>query len=195
MTPFILASASVIRRQILENAGIRFSVLTSGVDEEAIKQDWSGGDPDDLALELAKAKARAVKVNDDSLVLGADQILSLDGCMYDKARSPEEARQRLKALRGKSHILHSGLAAYRAGELVWSHTQQSQLTVRNFSDVFLNEYMALAGDELTASVGAYAFEGLGAQIFDRIEGDYYAILGLPLLPVLALLRREGVIVT
>jgi septum formation protein len=194
MTPLILASGSAIRRQILDNAGIEFSVLTSGVDEDAIKQAWTGGDPDNLALELAKAKAGAKEVKNDALVLGADQILSLDGQMYDKARSVDEAKMRLKALRGKSHILHSGLAAFRAGKLVWTHTQKSHLTVRNFSDKFLDTYMERAGDELTASVGAYAFEGFGAQIFERIDGDYFAILGLPLLPVLALLRREGVLV-
>jgi nucleoside triphosphate pyrophosphatase len=193
MTAFILASGSGIRRQILENAGLHFSVLTSGVDEEAIKQRWSGDNPDELALELAKAKASAVDVKDDVLVLGADQILSLDGKMYDKAHSVEAAKTRLQDLRGRSHILHSGLAAYRAGKLVWTHTQQSHLSVRNFSNAFLDEYMKLAGDELMASVGAYAFEGLGAQLFDQIEGDYYAILGLPLLPVLSLLRREGVL--
>ena len=195
MTPFILASGSAIRRQILENAGVPFSVQTSGVDEEAIKQGWSGDDVDNLALELANAKAKAVEANHEVLVLGADQILSLDGQIYDKARSVEEARRRLKALRGTTHILHSGLAAYRAGQQIWSYTQQSRLSVRNFSDAFLDTYMARAGDELTASVGAYAFEGIGAQIFDRIEGDYHAILGLPLLPVLGLLRREGVIAT
>lgn len=195
MTPFILASGSAIRRQILENAGVPFSVQTSGVDEEAIKQGWSGDDVDNLALELANAKAKAVEANHEVLVLGADQILSLDGQIYDKARSVEEARTRLKALRGTTHILHSGLAAYRAGQQIWSYTQRSRLSVRNFSDAFLDTYMARAGDELTASVGAYALEGFGAQIFGRIEGDYHAILGLPLLPVLDLLRREGVIAT
>jgi len=194
MTPFILASGSGIRRQILENAGVQFAVQTSGVDEEAIKRCWSGENPGELALELAKAKARAVDVKDDALVLGADQILSLDGAMYDKASTAEAAKTRLQDLRGKSHILHSGLAAYRAGKLVWTHSQHSHLTVRNFSNAFLDQYMELAGDELTASVGAYAFEGVGVQLFDKIEGDYYAILGLPLLPVLSLLRREGVLV-
>ncbi|WP_394693283.1 Maf family protein [Hyphobacterium sp.] len=193
MTPLVLASGSVIRRQILEGAGVPFQVQTSGVDEDAIKAASLNLGPSALAVQLAEAKARAVTVPENGLVLGADQILSLEGSLYDKARSREEARERLSRLRGRTHILHSGLAAVRNGKTIWTHSQDSYLTVRDFSDAFLDQYMEIAGGELTASVGAYAFEGLGAQIFEKIEGDYYAILGLPLLPVLSLLRREGVI--
>jgi len=193
MTQLVLASGSAIRQQILAAARVDFKVITSGVDEDSIKSEWSGEDPSELAILLAEAKARAVSVPDGTLVLGADQILSLDGELYDKAKTASEARERLQIFRGKTHILHSGLAAVRNGETVWTHTQDSQLSVRNFSDGFLDNYMEMAGGELTASVGAYAFEGLGAQIFDEINGDYYAILGLPLLPVLELLRREGTI--
>lgn len=193
MTALVLASGSAIRRQILDGAGIEFDVRTSGVDEDAIKASAGDKEPSALAVQLAEAKARAVSVPDDVVVLGADQILSLEGSLYDKASSREEARDRLLLLRGKTHILHSGLAAVRNGQTIWTHRQNSSLTVRAFSDSFLDQYMETAGDELTASVGAYAFEGPGAQIFEKVEGDYYAILGLPLLPVLDLLRREGVI--
>ncbi len=193
MRELVLASGSSIRRQILDNAGVPFRVQTSGVDEDAIKAQWAGDSPADLALELAKAKARAVTAPAETLVLGADQILSLDGQLYDKAKSADEARDRLRTLRGKTHTLHSGLAAVRDGKVIWTHKQNSDLTVRDFSDAFLDTYLNQTGEVLTASVGAYAFEGLGAQIFERIDGDYYAILGLPLLPVLDLLRREGVI--
>jgi septum formation protein len=193
VTPLILASGSAIRRQILESAGIPFSVQTSGVDEDFIKAGWQGSDPSELAVRLAEAKARAPQVASDALVLGADQVLSCEGELFDKARSVEEARQRLQHLRGKTHTLHSGLAAVRSGDVVWRYRTESHLTVRTFSDAFLADYLDKAGDVLTASVGAYAYEGLGAQLFDQVEGDYYAILGLPLLPVLDLLRREGVI--
>jgi septum formation protein len=193
MTRLILASGSAIRRQILDGAGVAFEIQTSGVDEDAIKAEWTGKNPSGLAVKLAEAKAKAVQAGEETLILGADQILGLDGQMYDKARSKDEARARLQTLRGRTHILHSGLAAVRKGETIWTHTEDSHLSVRDFSDAFLDHYMETAGDELKASVGAYAFEGLGAQLFEKIEGDYYAILGLPLLPVLALLRREGVI--
>ncbi|MEE2526631.1 Maf family protein [Hyphobacterium sp. HN65] len=193
MTRLILASGSQIRRKILENAKIPFAVKTSGVDEDAIKQAWTGTDPTELALLLAEAKAGAVSAESDQLVLGADQVLGLDGEMFDKAKSAGEARDRLLHLRGKTHTLHCGLAAVRAGEVIWRHRQESHLKVRDFSDDYLDHYLKAAGDVLTASVGAYAYEELGAQLFDAVDGDYYAILGLPLLPVLDLLRQEGVL--
>ena len=193
MTRFVLASGSGIRRQILENAGVPFRVQASGVDEDAIKARWTDEDPTALAVQLAEAKALAPEVDRDVLVLGADQVLSCEGEMFDKARSAAEARARLAHLRGKTHTLHAGLAAVKNGEVIWRYRAESHLVVRDFSDAFLDAYMDRAGEVLTASVGAYAYERDGAQLFDRVEGDYYAILGLPLLPVLDLLRREGVI--
>lgn len=193
MTRLILASGSQIRRKILDNAKVPFEVRSSGVDEDALKQTWTGSDPTELALLLAEAKATAVAANPDQLVLGADQVLGLDGQMFDKARSVEEARDRLLHLRGKTHTLHCGLAVVRAGEVIWRYRQESHLKVRNFSDAFLDQYLEQAGEVLKASVGAYAYEELGAQLFEGVEGDYYAILGLPLLPVLDLLRQEGVL--
>lgn len=194
MSGFVLASGSAIRRQILTGAGIRFETQSPGVDEDALKSKLRGAAPGVVALELAKAKALAVSMQrPDALVLGADQVLAMDGRVFDKAKTPEEARERLTAQRGRAHTLEGGLAAARGGDIVWTHESTARLTVRDFSEAFLDDYMNQAGEELTASVGAYAYEGLGAQLFERVEGDYYAILGLPLLPVLDLLRREGVI--
>lgn len=194
MSGFILASGSTIRRQILTGAGVSFDVVKPGVDEDILKTKLAGSPPADLALELAKAKALAVSVqHPDALVLGADQILAMDGHVHDKPKDVGEARERLVLLRGKTHTLEGGLAAARGGEIVWTHQSRAALTVRDFTDAFLTDYLQRAGGELTASVGAYAYEGLGAHLFEAVEGDYYAILGLPLLPVLDLLRREGVI--
>lgn len=196
MTGFILASGSAIRRQILTGAGVRFDTESPGVDEDALKEQMLLSPPADVALALAQAKALAVSArHPQALVLGADQVLAMDGKVFDKAKDEAEARQRLEALRGRTHTLEGGLAAARGGDLVWTHQSKATLKVREFSDGFLDFYMERAGGELTASVGAYAYEGLGAQLFEAVEGDYYAILGLPLLPVLELLRREGVVMT
>lgn len=195
MTRLVLASGSAIRRKVLENAGIPFAVQTSGVDEDALKQDWAGDDPCDLAVHLAEAKALAVQVPGDVLVVGADQVLSCDNALFDKAKSVAEARDRLLYLRGKTHTLHCGLAAVRAGEVIWRYRTESHLSVRPFSDAFLETYLDRAGEVLTKSVGAYAYEGLGAQLFHAVDGDYYAILGLPLVPLLELLRQQNVIET
>ena len=194
MNRFILASGSTIRRQILTGAGVPFEVHKPGIDEDVLKSKLSGAPPGDIALELAKAKALAISaLFPDALVLGADQIAALGKQCLDKATDAAQARDRLLALRGRTHSLEGGLAAARGGEVIWTHRSRAVLTVRAFSDAFLDYYMQRAGEELTASVGAYAYEGLGAQLFDAVEGDYYAILGLPLIPVLDLLRREAVI--
>jgi len=190
----ILASGSAIRKRILENAGVTFQVVTSQTDEDAVKDskpDWTASA---LAARLAADKALAVSaLHPDAHVIGADQVLSLDGVLFDKARNKTEARERLLAFRGKTHELHGGLAIARKGEIIWQHDEVSTLVMRDFSDVFLADYMESAGDELTASVGCYAYEGLGAQLFSEVRGDFYAILGLPLLPLLGFLRRDGVI--
>ncbi|MBO6763412.1 nucleoside triphosphate pyrophosphatase [Maricaulis sp.] len=194
MTDFVLASGSQIRRQILDNAGIDFSVEKPDVDESVIKEQRSDLSPAEMALVLGKAKAEAVsRGRPKALVLGADQTMELDGSLLDKLPDAALARDRLMAMRGRSHQLHSGLALYRDGECVWQHQQSSTLHVRAFSDAFLDDYLERAGFALTASVGAYAFEGLGAQLFEKIDGDYYAILGLPLLPLLDALREFDVI--
>ena len=194
MSRFILASGSQIRRQILTDAQVSFDVIKAGTDEDALKADNAHLSPADMALFLARAKAADVSAREaGALVLGADQTMELEGALLDKLSRRELAPDRLRAMRGKPHHLHAGLALCRDGETVWTHQQTSTLHVRDFSDAFLERYLQTAGDELTASVGAYAYEGVGAQLFDRVEGDFHAVLGLPLLPLLAALRQCGVI--
>jgi septum formation protein len=187
---FILASGSASRRAILENAGLSFQVDPADVDESALKARFRG-DPAGLALHLAEAKALDVSRRRDGLVLGADQVLAFDGKAFDKARSVDEAAQRLSLLRGKTHWLKGAVAFAQAGEIVWRHESTCRMVVRNFSDAFLDDYLSRAGDILTTTVGAYAFEGLGAQLFEHVDGDYFSVLGLPLLPVLVELRARG----
>jgi len=196
MTRFILASGSQIRADILRGAQIPFDVIKSDVDEGVIKSKRGDLDPRDMALCLAEAKAKPVSLaHPDALVLGADQTMELDGALLDKLPSADLARERLRRMRGRPHCLHAGLALLKDGEPVWTLQQTSTIHVRDFSDGFLDSYLEQAGWALTASVGAYAYEGLGAQLFERVEGDYYAILGLPLLPLTEQLRRFGVIAT
>lgn len=187
---FILASGSASRRALLKNAGLVFQIDPADVDEAAVKNTFAG-EPGALALELAEQKALAVSQRRSGLVLGADQVLEHDGKAYDKARSVEEAAERLRTLRGKTHWLKGGVAAARDGEIIWRHQSACRMQMRDFSDDFLARYLDEAGDILTKGVGAYAFEGLGAQLFDTVEGDFFAVLGLPLLPVLTMLRQEG----
>lgn len=192
MRELVLASGSAIRRQVLESAGVAFTVIKPDVDEAVIKAERCELSPAEMALVLGEAKAEAVSgQNPGKLVLGADQTMELDGALLDKLPRAELARERLMAMRGRQHYLHSGLALYCDGAPVWTHSQTSTLHVREFSDAFLDTYLEQAGFALTASVGAYAYEGLGAQLFERVEGDYYAILGLPLIPLLHALRQHG----
>ena len=196
MTQFILASGSAIRRKVLSDVHVEFEVVKPAVDEDILKQQNADLTPRDMALLLAKAKSENVsRSHADPLVLGTDQTMELDGQLLDKLPRRDLARKRLLAMRGRPHFLHSGLVLSRGGKPVWEYQQTSTIHVREFSDDFLEQYLELAGDELTDSVGAYAYEGLGAQLFDQVEGDYYAVLGLPLLPLLKALRREGVLRT
>lgn len=196
MTEFILASGSAIRRQVLTDARVDFQVKKPNVDEAVLKDANPNVSPRDMALLLARAKSVSVSSLDtNSVVLGADQTMELDGDLLDKLPRRDLARDRLLAMRGRPHFLHSGLVLSRKGEPIWEYQQTSTIHVRDFSDEFLDHYLDIAGDELTASVGAYAYEGLGAQLFERVEGDYYAVLGLPLLPLLAELRRQGVLIS
>ncbi|WP_339746340.1 Maf family protein [uncultured Maricaulis sp.] len=190
----ILASGSHIRQQILRDAGIAFEIIKSDVDEDELKQAHRELKPAAMAVLLANAKANQVSsAHPEDFVLGADQTMELDGELLDKLPQRELARARLTAMRGTSHQLHSGLALVCANKTVWEHQQSSTLWVRPFSDAFLDIYLATAGEELTASVGAYAYEGLGAQLFERVDGEFHAILGLPLLPLLKALRDLRVI--
>lgn len=190
----VLASASSSRRAILEGAGVAFEVDPAGVDEAAIKRRFTG-EASALAQALADAKALAVSARREGLVLGADQVLEFDGEAYDKAPDADTAIERLRAWRGQTHYLRGGLTAARGGDILWRHCSSCALRVRPVSDAFLERYRGEAGAFLTTTVGGYAFEGLGAQLFDRVEGDFFAILGLPLLPLLEFLRQQGVLDT
>lgn len=190
MTEIVLASGSASRRSLLSNAGVAFTVDPADVDEAALK-DAFAGPPGALALHLAEAKALAVSERRSGLVIGADQVLEFDGEAFDKARDAAEARTRLEMLRGRTHWLKGGVAFARDGEIVWRHESACRMVMREVSDAFLDRYMAEAGDILTKGVGGYAFEGLGVQLFEHVDGAFFAVLGLDLLPVLAELRRCG----
>jgi septum formation protein len=152
--------------------------------------------PGDLAQSLAAAKAISVANQmPDALVIGADQVLNLSGKAFDKPGSRDEARRHLLELRGLPHVLETAICCARDGKVLWDHLERATLTMRAFSESFLDEYLDHMGSDVTTSVGAYKLEGLGAQLFDNIEGDYFTILGLPLLPLLDYLRRQGALAT
>ena len=194
MTTVVLASQSASRAAILRAAGVAFQTAAPGVDEGAEKRMLlaAGADPLKIAERLAELKAIAVSAaRPDALVIGADQTLELEGALHDKAESLAEARERLGALRGRRHALHSAVTVARDGTSIWRTTQSPRLAMRVFSDAFLDAYLARNGEAVLGSVGCYHLEGEGAQLFEAVEGDYFAILGLPLLPLLSFLRREG----
>ena len=181
---------------MLANAGVSFTVEVAGVDEDAIKVAMADASPEELAVELACAKALAVsRHRPEAWVLGADQTLAFDGGLISKAGSVEEARARLATMRGRTHTLHSGAALARDGAVVWSGVDTARMVMRQTSDAFLDAYVAEEGEAIRSCVGSYRLEGLGAQLFERVEGDYFTVLGLPLWPVLAELRRCGVLQT
>lgn len=189
----ILASKSASRASVLRGAGLVFTQITAGVDEDSIKAAMreDGASCAEQADRLAETKAVKVSVSHLGVVLGADQMLDLDGTSFDKPGSREEAREQLKQLRGKTHILQTSVVACIEGSPVWRHLAQPKLRMRNFSDAFLETYLDEVGDAIFSTVGGYQIEGRGAQLFDRIEGDYFSILGLPLLPLLGWLRDRG----
>lgn len=190
----ILASKSAARRAMLTDAGVPFSVQAADIDEAAVKAAHDPADAAGLAIELARVKALAVSRHDaDAWVLGADQTLAFDGGLVSKATSLETARTRLTAMRGRVHHLHSGAALARDGQIVWSGVDTATMRARDFSDAFLDAYLAAEGEGLLACVGSYRLEGMGSQLFEVVEGDYFTVLGLPLWPVLAELRRAGVL--
>lgn len=191
----ILASGSAIRAEILTGAGLPFEQIVKPVDEAAIKAAMleAGSPLPDIADALAEAKAVRVSRQEEGLVIGADQIMVMDGELFDKPTSVPAARARLLDMRGKEHQLIGAVVIAEGGEPVWRHLARTRLWVRQFSEDFLDEYIALEGERLTKSVGAYRFEGPGAQLFERVEGDFFSILGLSLLPVLDYLRTRGVI--
>ncbi len=193
----ILASKSAARRAVLEGAGVAYEAVVSGVDEAVVKARMltEGAGPRAIAEALAEAKALAVSRGRAGCVIGADQTLDLNGALYDKAATLDEARARLGLLRGKAHRLHSAVVVATDGVVIWRETATAILTMRDFSDAFLDAYLATEGEAALGSVGCYRLEGLGAQLFEKIEGDYFAILGLPLLGLLDLLRARGGLTT
>jgi septum formation protein len=193
----ILASGSVSRRMVLEAAGLRVAIRPSNVDEATIKRralaDAEGAET--AALRLADSKARAVALDEpDALVIGADQILVCNGVWFDKPPDLAAAREQLRTLRGRAHVLVTAIVCHEGEQRVWQHVAMPRLVMRDFSDAFLDEYLALEGDAVTSTVGSYRLEGLGAHLFASIEGEHAAILGLPLLALLAFLRQQGILV-
>ncbi len=189
----ILASKSAARRAVLDGAGVPYEALVAGVDEDAVKASLlaEGAGPRDIADALAELKAIRVSRGRPEFVIGSDQTLDLDGELYDKAESVEAARERLKLLRGRTHKLHSAVVVAKEGTPIWREVVTASLPMRDFSDGFLEDYLASEGPHALGSVGCYRLEGPGAQLFSKIEGDYFAILGLPLMGLLDLLRRHG----
>lgn len=192
----ILASKSAARTAVLKGAGVAFETAVSGVDEDAVKTALlaEGQGPRAIAEALAELKALKISQSRPGLVIGADQTLELDGQLYDKAETVEEARARLKLLRGKAHQLHAAVVVAKDGAPIWRDLVTCTLTMRDFSDAFLEDYLVREGEAALGSVGCYRLESLGAQLFSRIEGDYFAILGLPLLGLLDLLRNHGLVI-
>jgi len=195
--PLILASASKSRARILEAAGLAFIVEPPGLDEGVMRQAVSGERslaPHDVAEVLARAKAEAVsELAPKAYVIGSDQVLALGKTILTKPESMEAARRQLLDLSGKSHTLHTAVVVATNGETIWAETTVATLTMRKLSPEFIGRYLAAAGEEVLGSVGAYQIESIGVQLFDKIDGDYFSILGLPLIPLLDTLRREGVI--
>jgi septum formation protein len=193
LIPLVLASTSIARRALLTGVGLDHEALTPGVDEATEKARLGSIPADALAAELADLKALAgARLRPGALVIGADQTLSCDSMLYDKPVDLNEARSHLQRLRGRTHTLHAAICVARDERVIWRHLTRARLTMRDFSDSFLEHYIALCGETLTTSVGAYRLEGPGPQLFERIEGDYFTILGLPLLPLLDFLRGAGV---
>ncbi len=193
--PLILASNSAARQTMLRQAGLAFTVLPSEVNEAAHKEELRCGDTpasaQDVAAALAHAKAGSVaKIRPDALVIGADQVLSCDGDLFDKAADLAAAAVALKRLAGRCHELHAAVCIMQGERLLWRHTETARMWMRPLSEEFIAGYLDRAGAEVLWSVGCYQIEGLGVQLFERIEGDYFTILGLPLLPLLAFLRGQ-----
>jgi len=192
--PLILASKSAGRRQALLHSGIPFEAIAVDVDERAIESRLEGADADAIALTLARAKALAISAK-GRLVLGADQVASCEGKIFGKPANLREAEALLRFLSGRRHRLHSAIALMRDGAVIFETVGIAGLTMRDLSDAFIAAYLAAVGDNALTSAGAYQIEGLGAQLFSRVEGDHWTIMGLPLLALLEALRREGALLT
>jgi septum formation protein len=195
--PLVLASKSSVRRALLEAAGIEVEIEPARIDERAVESSKAAtASAQDVALLLAREKALEVAGRKSkSIVLGADQTLALGERRFSKPANALAAREQLKALAGKTHELHSAAVLARGGDIMFETLATARLTMRPLSESFLNAYLAAAGGRVSSSVGAYQLEGLGVHLFERIEGDHFTILGLPLLPLLAYFRSAGLVVS
>lgn len=194
-TRIILASGSQSRRAVLAAAGIAAETIKPNVDEDSAKAAMraEGMSVRDQAMKLAEMKSVKVSMRETGLVIGCDQMLSLDREVFDKPADLDAAKAHLRSLSGKAHTLETGIVISEDGAPVWRHLARPKLTMRPLSDAFIDDYVACVGAPLLATVGAYQLEGLGAQLFSQIEGDYFSILGLPLLPLLGYLRTRGIL--
>ena len=196
MARIILASTSPTRIALLSAAGVDFEAMPPGVDEREVETPLlaAGKSPAEIALALAVAKAQALAGKfPEACVIGADQTLDCDGRRWTKPATLTEACEQLMALAGRTHQLHSAVAGARRGAVIWRHLDSARLTMRRLSPAFIADYLEKVGDAALTSVGGYQLEGRGIQLFERIEGDHFTILGLPLLAVLKWLREEGAI--
>lgn len=192
----VLASRSAARAALLHNAGVKFHIAAADIDENAIRRSVRAESGDAAAAAALLADSKAIEVSrhhGDALVIGADQILDCDGVWFDKPVDLQRARDDLLALRGRTHQQLSAVSVVRNGVPLWRYVETANLTMRDFSDDFLDDHLAAVGDAVLASAGAYQLEGPGVQLFSLIEGDYFAILGLPLLPLLDFLRQQGIV--
>ena len=195
-TTIILASSSPFRRMLMENAGLSFEAHAATIDERALEAplEKAGATPDAVALALARAKAEDVSRRfSNSLVIGSDQTMSLGDRVFHKPRDMADAASHLHALSGKTHRLNSAVAIVNDGVVLWEHLAHAELTMRPLTADFIARHLARVGDRALSSVGAYQLEGQGIQLFEKIEGDYFTILGLPMLPLLKKLRELGAI--
>lgn len=198
MRPLILASSSEIRAQLLANAGVPVEIMPARIDEEAIRAalEAEQAGPRDVADALAEMKARKIsEKHGDALVLGCDQILAFKGAILSKPECVDAARAQLRLLRGNRHALLSAVVIYEAGKPVWRHVGEVRLTMRSFSDAYLDAYLDRNWNSIRHAVGAYKLEEEGVRLFSHIEGDYFTVLGLPLLAVLDYLGTRGLIAT
>jgi len=196
MTAVILASASRARRALLENAGVSFEVMAAPVDEAEVKQALRAEQASAAAVAETLAELKALHVSrrrPDALVIGADQMLECEGRWFDKPETLDEARAQLQALSGKTHSLLASVCVLRGSQRLWHHNEGARLLVRELSPEYLDYYLDAVGGAALTSVGGYQLEGLGAQLFARVQGDYFTILGLPLLALLDFLRNHGVV--
>jgi septum formation protein len=190
----VLASASPFRKTMLQNAGLLFEVEPADIDERAVESALTDLDAESVATVLAEAKAQDVAGrNPGSIVIGSDQTLSIDDQLLHKPRDMDEARRRLLALSGRTHSLNSAVVLVRDDETLWRHVSVAHLTMRKLDPGFVGRHLANVGERALSSVGAYQYEGEGIQLFERIEGDYFTIVGMPMLPLLQKLRDLAVI--